>query len=282
MWGESGEKVTEKVQLAPAAKDTPQLLVCANNPTGTLRTEMSWMVSGEPPVLLSWTFCAAEMVPATAVKLSDEGVNVATGGGGGGAVPWRLTDCTKLPGLSLTVRAPGTSLGVAGEKVIENVQLAPTASDAPQLLVWLNHPFGSLANEMLVMVSGALPVLLSVAVCAAEVVPAAVLKLSPSGRSDAAGDVPVPVSAMDWEGSAHDEQLGSTTENRRWALYAWATLGEKVTTKAQLAPGAIALEQFCTWYRNPESEVESEATTTVSVLLLLVRMIVRGVNEFNN
>lgn len=242
----TGAKVTEIEQLAPAASDAPQLLVWLNNPVGSLVTAMLVMVSGEPPVLLSVAVCAAEVVPATAVKLSEDGVSEATGGGGTGAVPWRLTTCTKPPGFSLTTRAPGTSLGVSGEKVIENEQLAPTASDAPQLLVWLNNPFGSLDMEMLAMVRGALPVLLSVAVCAAEVVPADVLKLNDSGKSVAAGDVPVPVRAIDWAGNAQDEQLGSTTEKVRWELYAWATAGEKVTTKLQLAPGAIGLAQFCT------------------------------------
>jgi len=196
----TGAKVTEMAQLAPAASDAPQLLVSLNNPTrGELGAEMPVMVNGALPVLLSVTVCAAEVVPAAAEKLSDEGESEATGRGAAVPVPLRLIICGEPVALSVTRMLPVTPPVVTGAKVTEMAQLAPAASDAPQLLVSLNNPTrGELGAEMPVMVNGALPVLLSVTVCAAEVVPAAAVKLSDAGVRTATGAeaaVPEPLSA---------------------------------------------------------------------------------------
>ena len=114
-------------------------------------------------------------------------------------VPVRLTVCGEPVALSVTRMLPVALPVVTGAKVTEMAQLAPAASDAPQLLVSLNSPIrGELGAVMPVMVSGTLPVLLSVTVCAAEVVPAAAVKLSDAGVRTATGAeaaVPVPLSA---------------------------------------------------------------------------------------
>ena len=196
----TGAKVTEMEQLAPAANDGPQLLVSLNRPiSGELGAVMPVMVNGALPVLLSVTVCAAEVVPAVAEKLSDEGESDATGTGAAVPVPVRVTICGEPVALSVTSRLPVTLPVVTGAKVTEMVQLAPAANDAPQLLVSLNNPTrGELGAEMPVMVSGTLPVLLSVTVCAAEVVPAAAEKLSDEGVRTATGAeaaVPEPLSA---------------------------------------------------------------------------------------
>ena len=195
----AGEKVTEMVQLAPAASDGPQLLVSLNRPiSGELGAVMPVMVNGTLPVLLSVTVCAAEVVPAVAEKLSDEGESEATGRGAAVPIPVKLIICGEPVALSLTRMLPVTLPVVIGAKVTEIVQLAPAANDAPQLLVSLNNPrMGELGAEIPVMVSGALPVLLSVTVCAAEVAPAAAEKLSDAGVRTATGAeaaVPEPLS----------------------------------------------------------------------------------------
>jgi hypothetical protein len=59
----------------------------------------------------------------------------------------------------------------AGVNVMEIVQFAAAASDVPQVLVWAKSDALVPAITMLPMLNGALPVLESVAVCAADVVP---------------------------------------------------------------------------------------------------------------
>ena len=81
-------------------------------------------------------------------------------------VPVRLTVCGLPVALSLTVIVPGWLPVTVGVKVTLMEQLAPTATEAPQVLVWA---YGALAT-MLVMVSAAVPELVSVTVCAALVV----------------------------------------------------------------------------------------------------------------
>jgi len=107
----AGEKVTEMVQLAPAASDGPQLLVSLNRPiSGELGAVMPVMVNGTLPVLLSVTVCAAEVVPAVAEKLSDEGESEATGRGAAVPIPVKLIICGEPVALSLTRMLPVTLL----------------------------------------------------------------------------------------------------------------------------------------------------------------------------
>jgi len=129
-----------------------------------------------------------------AEKLSDEGESAATGRGAAVPVPLRLMVCGEPVALSVTRMLPVTMPVMTGAKVTEIAQLAPAASDAPQLLVSLNRPAnGELTAKMPVMVNGALPVLLSITVCVGEMVPAVAEKLSDEGESEATGAVPVPV-----------------------------------------------------------------------------------------
>ena len=68
--------------------------------------------------------------------------------------------------LSVTVIVPGWLPAAVGVKVTLMEQLAPAATEAPQVLVWA---YGALAT-MLVMFSAAVPELVSVTDCAALVV----------------------------------------------------------------------------------------------------------------
>ena len=68
--------------------------------------------------------------------------------------------------LSVTVIVPGWLPRAVGVKVTLMEQLAPAATEAPQVLVWA---YGALA-AMLVMFNAAVPELVRVTVCAALVV----------------------------------------------------------------------------------------------------------------
>jgi len=74
------------------------------------------------------------------------------------AVPLRETVCGLSAALSVNVTVPFTLPVVSGARVALIAQFAPAASDEPQLLV--SEKFALAA--MLVIVSGAVPVLVSV------------------------------------------------------------------------------------------------------------------------
>ena len=75
-------------------------------------------------------------------------------------VPVRLTICGLPCALSLTERIPLRVPEAVGVNITLMLQLEPDAKDAGQLLVWLKSP----VIWMPLMVSGAFPLLFSVAV----------------------------------------------------------------------------------------------------------------------
>src|SRR5260370_741630 len=82
-------------------------------------------------------------------------------------VPVRLTDCGLPEALSVMFRVPVRVPEAVGVKVTLMLQLAPAATELPQVLVSAKSPLA----EMLVRLSEALPVFESVTDCAALVVP---------------------------------------------------------------------------------------------------------------
>ena len=75
------------------------------------------------------------------------------------------TDCGLPPALSVTVMVPVLVPDDVGENVTLTVQLAPTASDELQVLVWPKSPVAA----MLVILRFVVPPFLTVTVCAALV-----------------------------------------------------------------------------------------------------------------
>ena len=67
---------------------------------------------------------------------------------------------------------------VVGEKTTQMLQLSPTARVAGQLLAWANTVALVPVMEMEEIVAGAVPLLVSVSVCDADVLPCVVEKLS--------------------------------------------------------------------------------------------------------
>ena len=119
------------------------------------------------PVLERVTDCAALVVPRfwpTKVRLEGESETC----GAPTPVPLREAEWGEPVALSETVREAVLAPTAEGEKVTEMEQLAPAATEDPQVLVWAKSVP---AMEMLEMVRAAVPVLERVMDCAALVVP---------------------------------------------------------------------------------------------------------------
>jgi hypothetical protein len=86
-------------------------------------------------------------------------------------VPVRVTVCVAVLALSVMVKEPLREPVAVGVKVTLRVQLALAARLEPQVLVWEKSPLFVPAMVTLVMLSVALPVLVSVMGAAGLVVP---------------------------------------------------------------------------------------------------------------
>lgn len=93
---ERGPKVTEMAQFAPAAKDAPQVFVCANSAALVPAGLIPVMVSEDVPVFVRVAVCAALVLPTVPVKLSDAGVSCAVGDVDATPLPVRETVCGEL------------------------------------------------------------------------------------------------------------------------------------------------------------------------------------------
>jgi hypothetical protein len=112
-------------------------------------------------------------------------------------VPVRVTDCW-LPAtlllLSVMVKEAVRLAAAEGVNVTENVQLPPAGSELQQVVVSAKSPGLAPVNAMLLMDKAAFPVLLSVTVWAALVVPRLwLLKARLVGVTLPTGALPVPV-----------------------------------------------------------------------------------------
>jgi len=124
-----GLNVTLKVQLAPAAKEAPQVCVCKKFPALVPVIAIELIVSAAVPTLVRVTVLAALVVPTVTVpKLKLVGDSLAV-------VPTPLSGTTcGLPGaLSVTLKEALRVPVAAGLNVTLKVQLAPAAKDVPQV-----------------------------------------------------------------------------------------------------------------------------------------------------
>ena len=157
---EIGENVTLMVQLAPAARLVPQVLVSAK---GAL-VVMPVMLTAVAAVLVSVVVCAALVVPTPWLSNSmptsdpkDCGENVRVT-----PVPCKLMLSGPSGALEATVKLPPRKPTEVGAKVTLMIQLAPPATEVP-------HVLPARANSaplivMLVMDSAVGPVLRKTAV----------------------------------------------------------------------------------------------------------------------
>ena len=130
---EPGVKVTEIAQVPAAANDVPQLLVWAKLLAPAPPTEIPVIVSAEFPGLDSVTVCAAVVTPTALVNVRDVGDRTACAAV---PVPVSAAVCGEPVAVSATeIAAVRPLIALVGVNVTEIVQVAPAASDAPQLLV---------------------------------------------------------------------------------------------------------------------------------------------------
>ena len=123
-----GVKLTVIVQLAAAATDVPQSLVCAKSPLATILEKFNEAL----PVFVSVTICESPVVPtscATNVKLVEVKLTA-----GAMPVPDRATICGLLGSFESMVSIPVRAPPAVGVKVTLNVQLADAASEAQSLV----------------------------------------------------------------------------------------------------------------------------------------------------
>ena len=172
-----GENVTLSVQVAPAASVlglSGQVFVCAKSPALAPLTPMLLIVNAAVPLLVSVTDFAALVVPTSWLpKLSDVGLSV-TPGAGVTPVPLSATLCGLPPASSLMLTLALRPPFAEGVNVTLSVQFAPAASVfglSGQVFVCAKSAAFVPLTEMLVMVSAAEPLFVSVTALAALVVP---------------------------------------------------------------------------------------------------------------
>jgi hypothetical protein len=153
-------------------------------------------VRGAVPVFFRVADWDALVVPTSCEpKARLVGVSV-TAGAGAAPDPPSVTACG-APGASSAMLTFAARLpAVVGEKVTVIVHVAFTSSEGGQSFVWPKSPGSLPASPMLVMPSGALPLFLSVAVCAVLVVPTSCepkARLAGVSVTAGAGAPPVPL-----------------------------------------------------------------------------------------
>jgi len=153
-----GVKLTVMVQLAPAASDVLQVLVSPKLLALVPVTAMLVIVRGALPGLESVIVSGvAGVLTVVLEKVSGFGLNTACGTSGTVAVPLTTADCGEPVALSATEIAALRPPAEAGVKLTVIVQLAPAASELPQLFDCLKLLAFAPVTEMLVIVSAAVP-----------------------------------------------------------------------------------------------------------------------------
>ncbi len=240
-----GVKVTFTVQLPPAAKDVPQLFDWEKSPAITRLL----IVRAALPVLLKVTACAELGVPTSCdPKVSDAGESDAIAPK---PVPLRLTAAGAglllLDNESDPERLP-TAVGLNTTLI---VQLAPAASDVPQLLAWLKSPL-VVSDEMEREV---LPLLVRVTACPALELPTACEgNARDEGESVATAARPAPLKLT--AVGAGLLLLDNDSDPVRLPRAA----GLNTTLIVQLAPALSDVPQLLVWLKSPlvcNEEIES-------------------------
>ena len=168
----AGVNVTLIAQLPFAASEVPQALICAKSPLFVPVTDMLVRVKLALPVLVKVTDCEALATPTgwfPKATLDGERLTLALA-----PVPVKPTLCTlaaTLLLLSVMFKEAARLPIEVGANVTLMVQLPPAASELPQVVVLPKSPALAPARAMLLRVRAAFPVLFSVTVWAALVVP---------------------------------------------------------------------------------------------------------------
>lgn len=240
----AGVKETVILQEVAAARDMPQLLVCAKLPALVPVMEMLPMVRAAVPGLDSVTGSEVAATPTVVLgNISVVGESVASGASAAVPVPVSVAVCGEPVALSATLMLADNVVALPGVKVTEMVQVAETASEAGQLFVWAKLLGLVPVIVMPVMVSAAVPGFESTVVSTAEVTPTAVFgNGSDVGVRTACGVgvvLPVPESAINWVVPVTFRAL---SVNVSVPVRAPVAVGAKSTPTTQEAPAAMGDE----------------------------------------
>src|SRR5437588_127054 len=199
------------------------------------------IVKPASPLFIKVTVCAALVIfTARAANVSDVGVRFATGAM---PVPLKLTlGCAPVV-LLFKISEPVRLPTAAGVKTMLIVQLAPPASDVPQLLVWMKSPV--VASDD--MESEVFPLLASVTVCPALELPTACEENVIAVReSVATASKPVPLKLKDIRAGVL-LLVDSISDPKLFPM----AVGLKTTLMVQLAPAASDAPQLLVWLKSP-------------------------------
>src|SRR2546427_1397287 len=253
-----GVKMTLMVQLAPAATLVPFLQVVpaagAKSPLGSTLVMVSMTV---PPFVSVTTWVGLVVLRGWLPKLKFA-VDRLTAGPEGVPVPIKLITWGLPPASSVMVMAPARVPMAVGAKLMLIVQLAPAARLPPFAQVvpdaGVKSPLGA---TMVRMVNVALPVLVSVTVCGALIVPSGWLaNVRLTGDRFTAGPVSMalPVRLIFCGLSAALSAMVIVPVRRP------GIVGVKATLMVQLAPAARRSEEHT-------SELQSQSNLVCRLLL---------------
>jgi hypothetical protein len=164
-----GLKVTVMVQLAPALTVLPQVLVVVKSAALVPVTETLFIIRADPVLFVRVTFWLALAVPTAElvkVRVAGEIVTV-VGEPAAVAVPVSAIVWGDPAALSAMLTVDVRFPVAVGLNVTETVQLPDTATGVVQVLVCMKSPAFVPVSETLVMVSGELPLLVTVNIWAA-------------------------------------------------------------------------------------------------------------------
>lgn len=131
-----GANRTSILQLAPAAKLDPQLVVCTKSGPASSCTVIEPMVSGALLRLVSTTVCAELVLPTICSPKTRAELDSVTAGADV-PVPAKATTCGLPPPLSLIIREADRFSAAPGVKIMSMMQLAPAPKLLPHVLVLL-------------------------------------------------------------------------------------------------------------------------------------------------
>jgi len=155
-----GPKWPWMLQLAPTARLVPQLLAKTNEDALAPVTAMLVMVKAAVPVLVMVTDCELLAEPTAVAGKARLVADRVTGGTT--PVPLSAILCGELAALSVMVMDAVSEPPAAGAKCPWMLQFAPAARLVPQLLAKSNDEASAPVTVMLVMVSAAVPLLVTV------------------------------------------------------------------------------------------------------------------------
>jgi hypothetical protein len=168
-----GWNTTLIVQAFPTATEVPQVFVCENWVGLPPVSVMLVIGTAIDPVFVTVIGCSALAIPTPSFpKGTVPGVTVYVGTI---PVPVRLTFCFATPPPLFTFRVAVLAPVDVGLNTTLIVQVAPTASDVPQVLVSENCPAFVPVSVMLVICRAALAVFVTVTDCEALATPSASL-----------------------------------------------------------------------------------------------------------